>query len=723
MNDLLRQVLGIFVTETREQAQRIADALLAMERNPETIPTAIEELYRDAHSLKGSSSSLGLDELEALAHELETALLGVRRQQVPLSAALVDAGLRAMDAVQERTAGLEADNEVGLAAVLARTAELRALETAQATQETDPREATQREVPISPATSPTEQSPALLGNDPSSVRMPVERLLMLAQRTDDLRRLHGRMDRHARTLLHANQLLDKLSRTLPVSTTAGGKRSGEPLVLREVLRTLRALRRELLEDTEQLGAASGEYAETLRALRLLPATLLKQPLLRTVREACRVANKDAELSVIGDEIWLDRTLLEEIKNPLLHLLRNAVDHGIEPTETRRAQGKLGRGQIRVTMAQEGGEIVITVRDDGRGIDSQAVKKQALARGLVTADAVETLSESAIYRLLLLPGFSTAHQVTALSGRGVGLDVVHSTVERLGGRLEISAQPGNGACFSMSLPMTLVAAQVLLLEEPDGVYALPQASVDRIQLVRREALAPMGTRMGYRQEGDPLVVARLMTLLQPSSRPDWPAQLPLLQMSGSDPRIALTCQRLQGEAELILQPLPIELRRHRLLSALAQLPTGEVLLVLKPSGLLAAALAPPPEAQPRSQPTILVADDSLTTRSLLRGLLEGSGYKVRTAADGEEALDLLHRDQVDLLVSDVHMPRIGGLALVERLRSDARFARLPVVLFSSADRDEDKQQGVASGANAYLTKAAFDRGQLIDEIHKLLPRVR
>ncbi len=479
------------------------------------------------------------------------------------------------------------------------------------------------------------------------------------------------------------------------------------------------MRRELLTDSEVLHSVSGEYGETLRALRLLPAALWRQPMQRTVREAARLTGREVELRITGDEVHLDRTLLEELKNPLLHLLRNAVDHGIEPAAVRAASGKPARGRVTVSLTQEGGQIIVAVRDDGRGIDQQAVRQQAVARGLLTAAAAEGLDEQQTYQLLLRPGFSTAGELTKLSGRGVGLDVVRTAVERLSGQLHITAAPGQGACFTLAVPMTLVAAQVLLLQEPEGIYALPQSSVERIELVRRAELLALGTRTIYKKDDEAVVVARLATLLGASGAADWPARLPLLQLHGGGQRVALACERLLGESELILQPLPVELRRHRMLSAVALLPSGEVLLVLKPGVLLEAALTAPAAASAPSRRTVLVADDSLTTRSLLRSVLESSGYKVRTAADGEEALRLLRSEPVDLLVSDVQMPRLDGIGLVERLREDPRIAALPVVLFSSADSEEDRRRGAGSGADAYLTKGAFERGQLIDEVRRLM----
>ena len=280
------------------------------------------------------------------------------------------------------------------------------------------------------------------------------------------------------------------------------------------------------------------------------------------------------------------------------------------------------------------------------------------------------------------------------------------------------QLGHGAAFTLSVPMTIVAARVMLVEEQGGVFGVPQTAVERIILCSPRQLSTIGKGLVYRLDGEALPVARLSHVLG-GRVVDWPRQLPLLILRHGETRVALGCERLEGESELVLQPLPAELRQNRLLNAVALLPSGAALFVLSPAALTIATLEKSAlEARP-AQRTVLVADDSITTRSLLRSVLEGGGYRVRTVADGEEALRLLHNESVDLVVSDVRMPRLDGYSLVSRLREDPRTARLPIVLFSGADSDDDRKRGAASGADAYLTKGAFERGQLIEVVSGLL----
>lgn len=728
MDDILRQVIGVYVEEVREQAQRITQALLVMENDPSRVPTEIEELYRQAHSLKGSSGSLGIVELEQLAHWLESALTGVRRGKERLTPALVDAGLQAMEAAQIRTAGLIADNDIGADDVQRVTESLRILvEGMQPRVADEGRRAPESERSQSPESESSIRPSATSGPDglpeiADVIRVSIDRLAAFERRSDELRSLRGRLDRHAGEIGHVARQLDKLLRDLRGHSALDSSQIG---ALREELqqfqRTLRGTRRDLIEDVDSLQVTTAEFEENLRALRLVPASLLAQPIQLAVREAARVTAREVQLTITGDQVHLDRLLLEELKNPLLHLVRNAVDHGIESMEVREAIGKPARGRIEVAIEQRGGQIEVKVSDDGRGIDPTVVRAKAVERGLLSESEAESLSEQEVYKLLLLPGFSTAQTVTNISGRGVGLDVVRNSVVRLHGQLDIESSIGEGTHFIISVPMTVVASRMLLLRDRDWPFALPQASVLRVVLVRRDRLISVGGHTVIELEGQTVVVARLSQLLKIGEHYDEAASLPLILLRAPGTPVGVLCERILGEHDLILRALPLELQSHRQLSAAALLPNGTAVFVLAASALIEMAMTARPLAigSPLRPGTILVADDSITTRSLLRSVLEVGGYQVRTAADGDEALRLLRSEPVNLVVSDVRMPRLDGLGLIARLRADPRTSGIPVVLFSSSDSEEDRRRGLASGANAFLSKSAFDRGHLVDVVKNLL----
>lgn len=730
MDELLREVIDIFVAEVREQADRIAQALLLMEQQPSKIPTEIEELYRQAHSMKGSSASLGVEELSLLAHHFESALLPVRRHRAPLTAEMVDLGLKAMDAAKLRVVGLQADSDVGLAEVRALTDRLERLAAAQPSASPSGAATEAREVPVplvsvdevgEPVQSPQESDPtathAPATDAPDTVRVSIDKLAQLVQHTDDLRRLRGQLERHHTDVTTLARNVERLLRH--------ASKGGEPLSrktteeLSQFLRGLRALRRDLLDDSEALQATTSELDDGLRAMQLLPATLLQQPLHRAVREACRATGKEAALRLFGEDVFLDRTLLEAIKTPLLHLVRNSVDHGIEDVAVREAIGKPALGRIAVNIEQRGSQVEIAVTDDGRGLDVARVREVAVQKGLLSAAEANRLDENESYALLLRPGFSTKEEATELSGRGVGLDVVNTTVRKLHGSLQMSSQPGQGTTFLISVPLTVAASRLLLLDEQDHTFALPLPAISRIALPRREELVKVGNQTVYYIDDQPHTVIGLSKLLGLTYSGEAPSRQPLLLLRGTG-GVAIACDRLRGENDLVLRPLPVELRRLSLLSAVAIVPSGPALFVLSPQALISAAasLRKVQDVRSRRQ-TVLVADDSITTRSLLRSVLESGGYRVRTAADGDEALRLARGEPIDLLVSDVRMPRLDGISLLAKLRSDARTSKLPVVLFSGANNEEDRQRGLAAGASAYLAKSDFERGHLIDVVTQLL----
>ena len=353
----------------------------------------------------------------------------VRRERASLTPSLVDLCLQAMAAAQERIPGLLADTGQGSAEV---NAVIAALQKAAGSSETTPAPSGDREEAAPPPASsepvvtsaavPAQRAGSTLGpagsDGSEAVRISIERLIAFERRNDELRALRGRLERH---ISEANQLCQTLERlstearesTLPPAEVLASQRDE----LRRQLRSVRTLRRELLEDSESLQATTTEFDDNLRTMRLVPASLLVQPLTLTVREACRFSGRDAAPEIIGDQVHVDRLLLEELKNPLIHLVRNAVDHGIEAREVREAIGKPGRGQIRCSIEQHGGEIVFTLTDDGRGIDQTAVREKAIERGLLSVAQADALSEKQTYDLLLLPGFTTTEVVTALSGRG------------------------------------------------------------------------------------------------------------------------------------------------------------------------------------------------------------------------------------------------------------------------------------------------------------------
>jgi two-component system, chemotaxis family, sensor kinase CheA len=733
VDEVLRQVAGIFADEATEHAQRITSALLAMEADPSSAPLHVEELYRQAHSLKGSASSLGFTELEALAHQLESMLLPVRRGQKPLTSSLVDASLRAMDTVRLRAEGVRLGTSEGAAETEAATREMAAL-TEEVEKGAEPPSLPEPGELVAEARRPSAEG------DAETVRVAAAQLQALERRLDELRATRGRLEHRAQTatrLLRSAEAMWQRSRVESRQLAAGPRVGGDTEALRPDRETLHrlvdelaALRRDLLDDAESSAANGADFEENLRALRMVPAMYLLSPLQRTVRDACRQSNKDALCELAGAEVQVDRRLLEELKNPLIHLVRNAVDHGIEAVAVREAVGKPARGCVHVAIEQRGADIWAEVHDDGRGIDLARVRARAVERGVLDDRSAAALSEGEVHELLFHHGFSTNVEVTELSGRGVGLDVVREAIYRLHGRIEVKSEIGRGSTFSLVVPLTVAAKETMIVEEGGRQFAVPLSSIERIVRAKRSELRVMGEQTFFQLDDDPVAVVSLARVLGSTEWLDEATFRTLAVVRSGAARAAVICHRLVGAEHLILRPLPRDLQRMRLISAAAILSNGQPILVLSPRALVDAAHAQAPrvtnwsdgeEMPSLGTGTILVADDSITMRSFLRNILEASGYRVRTAADGDEALRLAFTERFDLVVSDVRMPRIDGLTLVRRIRGSERTRDLPVVLFSSLDSDEDRTRGMASGANVYLTKGAFQRGQLLEAVTHLLRR--
>jgi len=495
----------------------------------------------------------------------------------------------------------------------------------------------------------------------------------------------------------------------------------------------------LRDDTAQLGLVARAIEDDVLAVRLLPIATLYGPFERLVRDLARHQGKEVHLVLEGGATEIDRKIIEQVRDPLMHMLRNAVDHGIELPAARAALGKPRAGTIRLAASQRGGTIEIALADDGGGLDPARLRETAVAKGILTRAEADTLSDAAALDLIFRPGFSTSAVITETSGRGVGMDVVRTQLERLQGRVVVSSEPGRGTEFTLTVPLTLATTRAVLVEQGGLVYAIPSALVQRSGRVREAELRWLEGRRATAIDGQPVPVAELGVVLErPATAPNGlPAERwrPFVVLAQGQRRLAVLVDALVGEQEIVVKPLAWPLRRVRNVGGAAVLGSGQLVAILNPvdllrTGLRQAAQAPASPA-PRAtaapagngaagrRARLLVVDDSLTTRMLERSILEAAGYEVLVAGDGAEALDVLRREPVDLVVSDVDMPRLDGFGLTSAIRRDEALRRLPVVLVTSLAAQEHRERGVAVGADAYLVKSGFDQVQLVETVGRLL----
>jgi two-component system chemotaxis sensor kinase CheA len=477
------------------------------------------------------------------------------------------------------------------------------------------------------------------------------------------------------------------------------------------------------EDGRALQQAAGALDDEVRRVRMLPFAEACQGLDRMLRDLAHTSGKEVELVIEGGTVELDRSVLEGLRDPLRHLVRNAVDHGAELPEERRAAGKPPRARVTVAAALRGTQVEVIVADDGRGLDLEALRQQVRKKHLP-----EPADDRELARLIFLPGLSTSRLITDVSGRGVGLDVVKSRVEALHGTIDLSFTPGRGTRFLLAVPLTLTTLRALLVVAGGQTFAFVGTNV--VKLVR---VAPADVRSVEGRDmlalgGTPLPLTSLAATLGMRSRAptDPDRRAPAVVVTAGERRMAFVVEELLAEQEIVVKNLGARIRRARFVSGATLLPSGKVALVLNAASLIRKALgrmpvpaftAPPAAAAAKKR--VLIAEDSLTTRTLEKSILEAAGYEVAVAVDGAAAWQLLEERGADLLVSDIEMPRMDGFTLTETVRRSQRFHDLPVVLVTSHETEQDKARGAALGANAYLLKSAFDQKNLLETIAQLL----
>ena len=450
---------------------------------------------------------------------------------------------------------------------------------------------------------------------------------------------------------------------------------------------------------------------------------------RLVRDMARSLGKQVRLEIHGLETEVDRDILERLEAPLNHLLRNAVDHGIEPAEQRRQVGKAEQGTIRLEVRHRAGMLVIQVSDDGAGIDVERLRGKIVDKGLTTPELAASLSEAELLEFLFLPGFSTAPAVSEYSGRGVGLDVVQTTIRKIGGQARLSTRLGQGTTFSLTLPLTLSVVRAVLVEVAGEPYAFPHNRIDRLLRVPRQQIQSVEHRQFIRVDDQNVGLVFASQLFDLPGK-ELGEQIDLLLLSDDTGSYGLIVEAVRGEQDLVVRPLDPRLGKVPDISAAAILDDGQPVLIADvedlirsmdmyiQSGTLRRCEATP-VVEPHRRPRVLVVEDSITVREVERQLLRHAGYEVRVAVDGMEGWNMVREDHYDLVVSDVDMPRMTGLELLRHIRSDDRLRTLPVLIVSYKDRPEDKKRGLELGANCYLTKSSFHDDTFLQAVADLI----
>ena len=745
----------LFRREIESQSAILTEGLLALERDP-SARQKLTELMRAAHSLKGAARIVGCEAAVRIAHAMEDCFVAAQEQHLNVTdrADALFAGVDLLGRIAQAPADSfetwgvehEPDLQTFLVSLNLRSESL--VPPAASGLGNAPESGAAR-----PRQQPSDNNDPKPGSDEFGSKTPPGSDRVLRVTAENLSRLLGlagetlvasrwletfvsemvHLRQSHRELAGAADALRECFTELPPNGRAGRR-------LGEVSDRLTRCNATLLDRIEELNLFDRRFASFSKRLyqevldcRLRPFADGVQMFPRMVRDLGKTLGKMAALRVAGDSTTVDRDILERIKAPLDHLLRNAVDHGIELPEERLRHAKPPEGTIRLEAAHSAGKLLVTVADDGRGIDLQTIRDAVVRRNLSTAGIVPKMTDAELLEFLFLPGFTLKDSVSEISGRGVGLDVVQTMVKEVGGNVRASSIRGAGTRFELELPLTLSMVRTLLVEIGGEPYAFPLARIETtLKLPFDEIQSVEGRqhfRLGQRQIG---VVAgcEILELDSPAS----PNELSIVVLGDKGGRYGIVVDRFLGERELVVRALDSRLGKVKNISSAALMPDGSPLLIVDVDDLLReidnflsgnrlSQLGPASgTGEVKERKRVLVVDDSLTVRELERKLLDGQGYAVDIAVDGMDGWNAVRTGHYDMVVTDVDMPRLDGIELVKLIRKDARLKALPVMIVSYKDRPEDRQRGLEAGADYYLTKGSFHDETLIRAVADLIGEV-
>jgi two-component system chemotaxis sensor kinase CheA len=689
MGELEDEFRPLFIEEAKGHLERIASGLLVLEAAPGD-QAAIAGILREAHTMKGAAGMVGMMRVSHLAHRLEDLLVELRAGTRRSTPELTDAMLLVVDGLGRLVASADggeqdASDEAALERLLPTPKSAPSVVVDPVMVVRAPAIATPSTGPGSTSPPPAISPPASNGHsdkrhvDSATLQVPVARL-------DELNRLVG----------------EASAAQLRVGHVFGSELHLDPDAITEY--------RELTKVINQL-------QEVTERTRMVPVGTLEPILHRTVRDAARVAGKNIRWEMVGADIEVDRGVLEELVSPLLHLIRNAVGHGVESPDQRRASGKPEQAVVGLHATQVGSKVIITIRDDGAGIDVVAVRAAAARGGL----DVSGLTEEESLHLIFRPGTSTAKVLTENSGRGVGLDVVATAVAAVHGAIEVVNHPGAGAEFRIVVPITLTVVPCLIVSIAGQAFALPLHRIIRmlepqhVQLVSGRSLAVV--------DGLAVPVYNLASLLGLPSTEGGPWVL----LGTATDAYAFQVERVIQKRDVVVRGLTGRLRDLKSVSGASIEPNGSILLVLDVSNLhersttIFETVSRFVDKPAEHGLSVMVVDDALMVRELQRSILERGGYNVRTATDGAEALAMLAEQPADLVVTDLEMPNMDGFVLTSSIRAHPRLANIPVLIVTSRASAEDHQRGLDAGADGYIVKTSFDEAGLISAVSRLLGR--
>jgi two-component system chemotaxis sensor kinase CheA len=789
-SDFLKKLLVTFKIEAQEHVAALASGLVEIEKtaSAQKRAAATEIALREAHSLKGAARSVNIPEIERLCQALESVLATLKRQEITSSPELFDLLHRTVDnlaqllpSIGTKLTSLQSSRNVELIELLKNAAtavrirlpensgvpdtkpgkksagKVAATVKPSAVQQTADSETGLRTEPLP---VPQEMEP---GGTPSTatetIRVSIAKLTPLLlqaeellsaklaanQRSVDVREINSTLaewskqwakvgpeakQQHRR--IEENEQPNGDTNTVQWSTRALAFLDWNAAYVQTLEHKLRKLAKYIELDQHALNRMLDDLLESTKTVLMLPLSSLLDILPKLVRDLSRDQGKDVKLVISGQDVEVDRRILEEMKDPLIHLIRNSIDHGIEKPAERKRKAKPPTGLITVTTARRNSHVEITISDDGNGIDISRAREACLKLGIIGQDELSTLNDHETLALVFLSGVSTSPIITDISGRGLGLAIVREKVEKLGGEITFESRPGAGTEFRIKIPLTIATFRGVVARVIERLFIFPTANVERVTRVSAADIQTVENRETTVIGGQVIALVHLAELLGVKGQTTLASPQdtqPVVILAASGKRIALLVDEILGEQEVLVRSMGPQLASVTNVSGAAILGNGKVVPILNPVDLMkSAASAGGPAMRPTRVPaeivkhmkqTVLVVEDSITARTLLKNILETAAFDVTTAVDGIDGFTQLLSGEFDLVVSDVDMPRMSGFDLTAKIRADKKLSDLPVVLVTALDSREDRERGIEVGANAYIVKSSFDQSNLLEVVRKLI----
>ncbi len=691
--------VDIFIREAEEHLEALRRGFLVLEKQGVS-EAQLNELLRSAHTLKGSANMVDLVELAGIAHRMEDLLKGLESGEKECNSDLIDILLVATDAIEALMAQAQAGGGISVNVDTV----VKALESGSIAEEH----------------AKTETTPDYHGTERrTSVRASVERLDQLVNRMGEI--LLGQKAMEARQK-QMTALLYQLDSAMGRSRVAGDH--SLPALRSNMVRLINDFERDRL----QLGYQAEDVYQRTMELRLLPLATITDDFERSLRNLARNLKKEVNFIVFGQDVELDRNMLDAVKPILLHVLNNAIDHGIEDPDARIRIGKPKAGQIALHAQYEGSFIQISVRDDGRGLEPDMIRSTAVKRGVLSAEAAAAMSDDAVIYLVFEPGFSTREFITDVSGRGVGLDVVKSNLDQIKGNLSFRSEPGVGTELVLRLPLSMAIFTGLMVECCGETYVFPQHYIAEILRISAEDIREEMGRDVVRFHGTFIPLNGLFQFLQEEQLTTVAGRLTVLVLSFREQTMGLLVDRTLGLQEIVVKDLGCQLKSLEYFSGSTILGEGTPALIVSVADLFGTSQGRQTQSLRASyeknhrkvkRGRILVVDDSITTRTMEKNILETNHYEVVVAVSGFDALDKLNAGRFDLMVSDVEMPGMTGFELTKNVRQREDTRDLPVIIVSSLASDDHRRQGMEAGAQAYIVKGSFKQGVLLETVETLI----